>query len=228
MTFAHFPTYLRGLAAGLVLLLGAGPARAQLAPDSARLAVKLAAARLLVSTYEVEVEYRWAARLSVVLAPRLVAGAVPALISSAGHAAGDQVRGGGVGLSGRFYVPVAGVGDSKLTGFYVSLRAEYQRLRLRYQQEAWGEDQAADGLYYYAYRPRTFTETINQLGGACTLGYQCQVVHPRLRLDASVSLNRLESRSSAGPASRYRSSALDYGSSETFGSLGLGLGFVLK
>lgn len=214
--------------AAAFLLLPAGAARAQLAPDSARLAVKLAVARLFSRAYEVEAEYRWARQLSLTLAPRLVTGTVPGLVSPDANAAGDQVRGSGLGVGARFYFPSADTRGAKLAGFYFGLRAEFQHLRLRYQQPAWGEDLAPDGLLYYTFRPRDFSETIRRYGGAATLGYQCQAFHPRVRLDLSASLQRFQSRSSAGDASRYRSSRTDYGASDPYLTVDLGLGFVVK
>ena len=214
------------LAAGL--LLGAHPGRAQLAPDSARLVVKGAVAALFSRTYEVEAEYRWAKQLSCTLAPQLLAGQVLRTASPTGSAAGDRVGGYGGSAGVRFYVPNTGGEDAKLAGLYFGLQASYQQLRLRFKRETWGEDETADGLRYYVFRPRDFSETIVRQGGAAVLGYQCQVFHPRLRLDASAHLHRLASRSDAGAASRYRSSSADYAYSGTLWTLGLGLGFVVK
>ena len=214
---------------GMLLLLKAGAAQAQLAPDSARLAVKVALVRLLSSTYEAEVEYRCARRFSLSLLPRVVAGtAVNYSAPPNVRTSDDQVRGYGLGLSPRFYIPNTGTEGTSLGGLYLSLKAEYQHLRFKYQQNAWGEDLAADGLRYYNFRLRDLTETIDRFGGAATLGYQCQVFHPRLRLDTTLSLNALSSRSSAGEASRYRSARADYGHSGTFWTMGMSLGFVVK
>lgn len=228
MTPAGFLARLRRLAAVLVLLLPAGAARAHLAPDSARLAVKLAVVPLFSHAYEVEAEYRWARQLSFSLAPRLVAGTVPASVSPDANAAGDQVRGYGLGVGARFYFPSVDTRGAKLAGFYLGLKAEFQHLHLRYQQPAWGEDLAPDGLLYYTFRARDFSETITRYGGAVTLGYQCQAFHPRVRLDLSAGLQRFQSRSSAGDASRYRSSRTDYSASDPYLTLDLGLGFVVK
>lgn len=212
-----------------VFLLLAGPTRAQMAPDSARLVLKLAAARLLSSTYEVEVEHRYGQRFSVSLLPRVVAGPAQNFdASSNARTSNDQVRGYGLGLSPRFYLPNTGTEGTALSGLYISLKAEYQHLRLRYQQEAWGEDVAPDGLLYYTFRPRDLAETINRYGGAASVGYQCQVFHPRLRLDTSILFNTLSSHSSAGEVSRYRSAPGDYGQSGSFWTLGVGVGFVVK
>ena len=228
MSCSRFQPLLR-LLLGILLLLKAGAAQAQLAPDSAQLVVKVALVRLLSSTYEAEVEYRCAQRFSLSLVPRAVAGtAVNYSAPPNVRTSGDQVRGYGLGLSPRFYLSNTGTEGTSLGGVYLGLKAEYQHLRFRYQQEAWGEDLAADGLRYYKFRLRDLSETINRIGGAATLGYQCQVFHPRLRLDTSLSLNALNSRSSAGEASRYRSARADYGHSGTFWTLGMSLGFVVK
>lgn len=212
--------------AGLLLL--AGPARAQLAPDSARLVVKLAVAPLFRHVYEVEGEYRLLKQLSLTLAPRLVAGPVPASVSPTANAAGDQVRGYGLSLGPRFYLPNTGADGALLAGMYVSLRADYQRLGLSYQREAWGEELGPDGLRYYTYRPRDFRETISRFGGSASLGYQSQMLSPRLRLDVAASLHRASTSSSAGEASRYLTSATDYAHSGSFWSLGFSLGYVVK
>ena len=210
------------------LLLPAGATRAQLAPDSARLAVKVAVLRLLALTYEAEVEYRCARHLSLTLLPRVVAGPVPAFISVQANAAGDRVQGLGVGLSPRLYIARAGTEGAQLAGLYCSVKGEYQHLRLALEREAWGEELAPNGLTYYVMRPRTFSETIRRYGGAATLGHQSQVLHPRVLLDFSVSLNALTSRSSAGEATYYRTSSVDYGYSGFFWSLGLSAAFVVK
>ena len=226
MSRTQLPALFWGLT-GALLLLPAARAQAQLAPDSARLALKVSVVRLLQSTYEAEVEYRYARRCSVVLLPRAVAG--PASDYTPGNTRGnDRARGYGLGLSHRFYVPNTGTPHTGLAGLYLGLKGEYQHLVLSYSQVTWGEDVAADGLRYYTYRARDFTETISRVGGAATLGYQAQVFHPRLRLDCSVSLNTLRSRSSADEASRYRATRDDYAYSGTFWTLGLGLGFTLK
>lgn len=215
-------------AGAAALLLLAGAARAQLAPDSARLVAKLALTPLISHAYEGQAEYRWARRFSFTLAPQVVAGPVPFGVSPQANAAGDRVNGYGAGLGLRCYLPNSGTEGTGLAGLYVGLRADYQHLRLAYQQDAWGEDAAPDGLRYYTYRPRDFGETIVRVGAAATLGYQCQVFHPRLRLDASASRHLLRSRPEAGEASRYRTSPADYGASGAFWSLGLGLGWVLR
>lgn len=219
---------LGGLLAAGTCLLSAGVARAQMAPDSARLVAKLALVRLVSHAYEVEVEYRCIGPLSVAVAPRVVAGRVPSVVSPSGAAAGDRVFGYGLSVAPRFYIPNTGAEGTRLAGLYVSLIADYQHLRLSYQQEAWGEDLAPNGLRYYVFRPRDFSETIGRTGLAGVLGYQCQVFHPRVRLDTSFGYSSLNSRSSAGAASRYRSSNSDYGYSGSFLALNLSLGVVLR
>lgn len=226
MIHNQLPALFWGLT-GALLLLPAARAQAQLAPDSARLVVKASVVRLLQSTYEAEVEYRYSRHCSVVLLPRVVAG--PASDYTPRNTRGnDRARGYGLGVGHRFYVPNTGTPHTDLAGLYLGLKGEYQRLVLGYNQEAWGEDVAADGLRYYTYRPRDFSETIDRVGGAAALGYQCQVFHPRLRLDCSASLNTLSSRTSAGDASRYRTTRDDYAYSGTFWTLGLAVGFTLK
>jgi hypothetical protein len=219
----------RGLVLLAVLLALAGvPAHAQIAPDSARLVAKLSLTRLFYATYELEAEYRLSPRFSLTLAPRALAGTVPAVVSEVANAADDQVRGYGLSLGSRFYLPNSGGDGALLAGLYFGLQADYYRLNLHYQAEAWGEDLGADGLRYYNYRYRDGRETISRYGGTATLGYQCQVFHPRLRLDASASLSRLHSTSRGANLGRYNSSATDYGHSGTFWNLNLGMGFVLK
>jgi len=208
--------------------LPAGVAHAQLAPDSARLALKVSVSHLLQATYGAEAEYRCTRALSFVLAPRLVAGTVPARISATAHRDGDQVRGYSLSLGPRYYLPNTGTEGARLAGAYFALRADYQRLNLSYHAEVWGEEQGPNGLLYYTFRPRQQTEAITRYGGAVTLGYQCQVFSPRLRLDVSASLNRLLSSSSAGPTTRYHSSPRDYLNSSPFWSLEAGLGFVIN
>lgn len=216
-----------GLLAAL-LALGTAPARAQVAPDSARLALKLAFVPLFEATYELQAEYRLARQFSLSLAPRLLAGTVPVSVSKVANEAGDKVSGHGLSLGTRFYLPNSGAEGAMLAGLYFGLQADYYRLRLSYQAETWGEDLGPDGLLYYTYRYREGHENITRYGGTATIGYQCQVLHPRLRLDASASLSRLHSTSSGINLSRYTSSDSDYGYSGNFWSLGLGLGFVLK
>lgn len=210
------------------LLLLAGGARAQLAPDSARLVAKVNVLRLLSASYEAELEYRWGERVGLALAPRLLAGPVPGSVSKLGNASGDQVRGYGLSFSPRYYFANTGTEGARLAGIYLGVRTEFQSLRLSYYQESWGEEVGPDGLSYYTYRPRDLTETISRYGGAAVLGYQCQIIKPRLRLDVSGSLNSLRSTSSAGDATRYRSSPSDYAHSGTFWSFGMNLGYVLK
>jgi hypothetical protein len=223
---------LGGLLVGGCLLLRPATAQAQLAPDSARLAVKLAVIQLLRSTYEVEVEHRFGSRASLSLAPRVVAGTASDHSTSQAspplNRSDDQIRGYGLGFGPRFYFSNTGAKGASLAGLYVGLKAEYHYLRLSYVQEGWGEDLAADGLYYYTFRSRDFTETISRYGGALSLGYQSQALHPRLRLDGAASLNALSSCSSAGEASRYRSSSTDYGYSGSFLAFNLSVGFVVK
>ncbi|WP_426061129.1 hypothetical protein [Hymenobacter sp. B1770] len=214
-----------------MLLLNSGPARAQIAPDSARLVGKLALVKLFSSTYEAEVEYRHGQRFSFSLLPRLVSGKPNDYSANSTitiTTSNDQIRGYGLGFGSRFYIPNTGTEGTRLAGLYIGLKAEYQHLRLSYQKEVWGEDPAPDGLLYYTFRNRKFTETINRYGGAATLGYQCQIFLPRLRLDASASLNNLYSRSSAGQASRYRSFQADYAYSGALWTMGLSVGYVLK
>ena len=220
--------------AGASFFLLAGAARGQIAPDSVRWAIKAEVVPLLSSTYEVEVERRLTRRLSFTLAPRLASG--PAADYSpvrngaalATRRSDDRIWGYALALGPRLYIPNTGTEGAGLAGLYVGLKGEYQHLQLSYRQETWGEDLAPDGLRYYVFRPRDFAETIDRVGGALLLGYQCQVFHPRLRLDLSAALKVLRSRSSAGEASRYQASSADYAYSGAFASLGLGLGFVLK
>ena len=224
------PRFIRRGAGLLATLLALSPAptRAQMAPDSARLALKLAFVPLFEATYELQAEYRLARQFSLTLAPRLLAGTVPASVSKVANEARDKVSGQGLSLGTRFYLPNSGAEGAMLAGLYFGLQADYYRLRLSYQAEAWGEDLGPDGLLYYTYRYREGRENITRYGGTATLGYQCQVLHPRLRLDASASLSRLHSTSSGVNLSRYDSSDSDYGYSGKFWSLGLGLGFVLN
>ncbi|WP_345236532.1 hypothetical protein [Hymenobacter saemangeumensis] len=209
-------------------MLTATSAQAQLAPDSARLVLKAGVLRLLSRTYQLEAEYRLARPVSLTLAPRLLAGTVPSGISPAANEAGDKVRGYGLSLGPRFYLPGADTEGAQLAGLYLGLKVDYQQLRLSYQREAWAEDPGPDGLLYYTFRPRELTESIRRVGGVATIGYQCQVFSPRFRIDAAASLNRLSSTSSAGNDSRYLTSANDYGYSGSFFTLDLNLGFVLK
>lgn len=216
----------------LALLLAAGPAGAQApapaAPDPARLALKLAVGRLFVQTYEVEAEYALSRRLSLTLAPRLLAGPIPVYVSTLANEANDEVHGVAVGIGGRYYVHFVAADGNGLAGFFLGLKAEYQRLRPLYRLERWGEDPGPDGLLYYAYRFRDFTETIERYGAVATVGYQAQLVHPRLRLEVSASANALRSRSSAGAATRYDSGPNDYAHSGLSPTLGLSVGFVIK
>lgn len=217
-----------------VFFLSVGAARAQIAPDSMRWAIKAEAVPLLSSTYEVEVEHRLTHRLSFTLAPRLASGLAADYspvrngTALAARRSDDQIRGYALALGPRLYIPNTGTEGSSLAGLYVGLKGEYQHLQLSYRQETWGEDLAPDGLRYYIFRPRDFAETVNRVGAVLLLGYQCQVFHPRLRFDLSAALKMLRSRSSAGEESRYRASSADYAYSGAFASLGLGLGFVLK
>lgn len=228
-----------GLLAGLRLLLIAAPAPAQpastpaaagppIAPAPARLALKVAVGRLFTQTYELEAEYALKPRLSLTLAPRLLAGPVPEFVSLMANRAGDEAHGQALDLGGRYYLKTQpGDGDG-LAGVYVGLKAEYQRLRPLYRIEMWGEDPGPDGLSYYTYRPRSFTETINRAGGGVQLGYQARLVHPRLRIDVWVSASYLRSRSSAGEATRYNSGRFDYAYSGLAPLLGLSVGYVVK
>ena len=212
----------------LVALLSAGPAHAQLAPDSARLALKVDVVQLLRGAYRAEAEYRWTRRLSLVVAPHLWRGRVSGLVSRAAYEAGDEVRGAGGSLGSRYYFLDKGTEGALLAGWYLGLRADYQHQRLLRDAESWGEDLAANGLYYYTFRRRQTTETIRRRGGTASLGFQGQVLHPRLRLDAGVNLHQLRSRSSAAQASLYRTARTDFGYSGFFWSLNVGLGFVVK
>ena len=212
----------------LLLLLTAGTVRAQIAPDSARLLIKLGLSPLVVSTYEAELEYRWLQRLSLTLTPQVVAGIVPTLVSKTANTNNDKVHGFGLRLGSRLYLPNTGTEGAALAGLYFGLQAEYGHLALSYQQEGWGEDLAADGLRYYVFRQRDYTETINRYGGAGAVGYQCQLSHPRIRLDSALIIHVLHSQSSADGASRYLSSSSDYGYSGSSWGLALNLGYVLK
>ena len=169
-----------------------------------------------------------APRLSLTLAPRLLAGPVPEFVSLTANRAGDEAHGQALDLGGRYYLKTQPSDGNGLAGVYVGLKAEYQRLRPLYRIEMWGEDPGSDGLSYYTYRPRSFTETINRFGGVAQLGYQAQLVHPRLRIDVWVSASYLHSRSSAGEASRYNSGIFDYAYSGFSPLLGLSLGYVVK
>ena len=228
-----------GLLAGLLLPLIAAPAQAQpatapatavppTAPAPARLALKVAVGRLFTQTYELEAEYALNPRLSLTLAPRLLAGPVPQFVSSVANRAGDEAYGQALGLGGRYYLKTQPGDGNGLAGVYVGLKAEYQRLRPLYRIEMWGEDPGPDGLNYYTYRPRSFTETIDRAGGVVQLGYQTRLVHPRLRIDVWVSASYLRSHSSAGEATRYNSSQFDYAYSGLSPLLGLSVGYVVK
>ena len=153
---------------------------------------------------------------------------MPQFVSSLASTAGDEAHGQALGLGGRYYLKSQPGDGNGLAGVYVGLKAEYQRLRPLYRIEMWGEDPGSDGLSYYTYRPRSFTETINRFGGVAQLGYQAQLVHPRLRIDVWVSASYLHSRSSAGEASRYNSGIFDYAYSGFSPLLGLSLGYVVK
>ena len=214
----------------LGLMLRAGTAQAQLAPapDSARLALKVDVARLFYNTYELEAEYGLTPRLSLLLAPHLRGGRVSGLVSRAAYEAGDQVSGFGARGGGRYYFWDKGTEGTRLAGWYAGLRADYEQLRLRRDVEGWGEDLAADGLRYVTFRRRQSAETIRRGGGALSLGFQGQVLFPRLRLDAGPSLHYRRSRSSAGDASSYRTARTDFAHSGVSWSLHVGLGFVLK
>lgn len=217
-----------GLLAGALGLGVAGPARAQLRPDSARLVLKVGLAPLLKHEYEVQGEYRLGKWGSLTLTPRVVAGRVPSLVSNMAAEAGDRVRGYGFAVGPRLYIPGTNNKGVQLDGLYVGLQAAYQHLRLGYQQAAWGEDLAPDGLKYYVFRDRDFSETIERTGGIATLGYQSELIYPRLRIDVAASLNRFRSRSSAGSGTRYQSEPGDYAHPNAFLTLGLSLGFSLK
>lgn len=218
----------------LVLLLTAGPAGAQApapapaGPKPARLALKLAVGRLFVQTYEVEAEYALSQRLSLTLAPRRLAGPIPVYVSTLANGANDEAHGVAVGMGGRYYIHFVAADGNGLAGFFLGLKAEYQHLRPLYRLEAWGEDASPDGLLYYAYRFRDFTETIARYGAVATVGYQSQLVHSRLRLEVSASANALRSRSSAGAATRYDTGPNDYAHSGLSPTLGLSVGFVIK
>ena len=225
----------RGAAFGLALagaLLRAAASQAQAAPDSvtdpARLLLRVAVPPLAYRTYEAALEYRTGRYASVLLAPRLSTGPVPAWVSDVAHAEGDRVRGYGGTVAARLYLPDARFGAFPLAGCYLSVRAEYQHLQLNYFRDAWGEDLGPDGLRYYVLRPRPFGETIWRAGGAVLVGYQLPVVYRRLRFDTSLAFNQFYSHSSIGDATRYDSSATDYASQSPFLSLDVSLGFVLK
>lgn len=217
-----------GLLASTLGLGAANSVCAQLRPDSARLVLKAGLVPLLKQVYEIQAEYRLGKLLSLTLTPQVMTGRVPSSVSTTAADAGDRVHGYGLGFGPRLYIPGTSNKGVQLDGLYLSLQAAYQHLRLSYQQQAWGEDPAPDGLRYYVFRDRDFGETIDRYGGIATLGYQSEVFHPRLRLDISASLNRLQSHSSAGAATRYSSATGDYAHPGAFLSLGLSLGFSLR
>ena len=217
-----------GLALAGALLLGPALGRAQFAPDSVRLLLKVAVPELAYRTYAPALEYRTGQYVSVELAPRLTTGTVPSRVSPLAHDADDEVRGYGGRLAGRLYLPNTTFGGLPLAGCYLSIRAEYQHLRLTYPRTAWGEDLADDGLRYYVLRPRPFSETIRRVGGAAVVGYQFPVISSRLRFDTSLAFNQFYSKSSIGDATRYNSSGTDYGASGSFLNVDVGLGYMLK
>ncbi|MCA8832730.1 hypothetical protein [Hymenobacter pini] len=182
---------------------------------------------LIASGYHVSVERRWhpASRSSVVLTPQWYRGPVNDFTSDLHDAGADRVQGFGAELQHRIYL---GPESAPLDGFYVSYGASYQHFRMQFRAASWQPELGPDGLYYYEYRQRPQTETIDRFGAVAVLGRQWVFPGSPFFLDAYLGMGLRTAGSRATlPGNHFATSMSDYGHEGYYLPVGFRLGVML-
>ncbi|RSK32442.1 hypothetical protein [Hymenobacter metallilatus] len=179
---------------------------------------------LVASGYHVSIEKPWGAgsRHSFLLTPQGYRGPVNDLTSDLHEAGTDRVRGYGLEVQHRIYL---GPNPHPADGYYVAYGASFQHFRMQFQAKSWQPEAGPDNLYYYEYRLRAQTETIDRYGASLVLGRQLAFPNTPFYLDAYLGLGLRETGSrTTMPQKQYVSSISDYGSAGLYMPVGLRVG----
>ncbi|MDU0370576.1 hypothetical protein ACFPAF_09260 [Hymenobacter endophyticus] len=181
----------------------------------------------MANGYHVSLEKAWrpGSRHSILLTPQGYRGPVNDLTSELHETGADRVRGYGLEVHHRIYL---GATPSPTDGYYVAYGASYQHFRLQFQAKSWQPEAGPDNLYYYEYRLRNQTETIDRYGASVVLGRQLVFPNTSFFLDAylGLGLRKADSRGTL-PTTQYASSMSDYGSAGVYLPVGLRVGVAL-
>lgn len=190
-------------------------------------AVSVGALPLLASGYHLSLEKPWrpGSRHSLVLTPQWYRGRVNDLTSDLHQNGADRVRGYGLDVQHRIYL---GPQLTPFDGFYVSYGVSYQHFRMQFQAPGWLAEPGPDGLYYYQYRLRDQTETIDRYGASVVLGRQVLFPNTPVFFDTylGIGLRQATSRSVI-PGNYYVASMSDYGHEGLYIPVGFRLGVAL-
>ena len=221
----------------LILLCGVLGARAQEAPVSPSLVVKLIPQYVVVSGLWLEVEYRGARhpRQSITVTPQAYAGPVgrPDVVTTYYQSqlqalSNETVRGAGLQVQHRLYLCPT---EARYpAGLYVSYGPSFQHFTVSRNELGWTEVKDPTGLPYYEYRDVRHTETINRYGATVQAGYQLPLTQKRFSLDvyAGAGWRTGESRTGGNiVASRYRSGPSDYGHQGFYFPAGFKIGVAI-
>jgi hypothetical protein len=231
------PALLPGLGALAALLVAGRPLLAQTEPPHAvtllaqrppTLVLKANVFQTLVRGYHLEAEKTWRTfpRHSLGLTLQGYRGPVSELTARRDVQPDENVRGHGAELLYRLYFP--GTNPDPLMGFYVGVGPHIQRFKLHFQADGWQQQLADDGLKYYQYGPRPYTESIRRAGAAAIAGYQGPLGLGPLTMDFYLGLGwRQSSFRSDFETSRYRSSDFDYAARGFYFPVGFKLGVAL-
>lgn len=204
------------------------PGTFPVAPPKPRLgAVSVGTFPLLAGGYHLSLEKPWrpGSRHSVVLTPQWYRGRVHDLTSDLHQNGADRVRGYGLDVQHRIYL---GPQLPAFDGFYVGYGVSYQHFRMQFQAPGWLAEPGPDGLYYYQYRLRDQTETIDRYSASAVLGRQVLFPNTPVFFDAylGIGLRKATSRSVI-PGNYYAASMSDYGHEGLYIPVGFRLGVAL-
>ncbi|WP_460622046.1 hypothetical protein [Hymenobacter tenuis] len=178
---------------------------------------------MLASGYQVSVEKRWgpARRQALVLTPQLYYGTVQE-ISSAVSEGRPQVRGYGLALQHRMYLPEM---TPALEGLYLGYGPQYQHFQLEFQAPSWQAEVATNGLAYYEYRVRPQQQTVDRYGLNAVVGNQFFLPDLPVFLDLYLGLGLRTSHTRATlPGNHFDRGMSDYGASGFYWPVGFRVG----
>ncbi|MCC9166264.1 hypothetical protein LN893_05340 [Pontibacter sp. XAAS-A31] len=136
-----------------------------------------------------------------------------------------EVSGYGAAVQYRVYLtrPAKPTGEQ----FYTSFGINCHHFKIDFVRQGWVEETADDGLLYYRYKDRSFTEKVDRWGGVILLGAQDPVISDRVVLDAYVGLGyKSSSIETDYTEPRYNYNLLDFGFTGAHLLLGMKLGIA--
>lgn len=218
----------------LPLLAAAYPTTAQTPPavvgPGRGWSVALGLPPLLASGYHFSAQklLRPTSRHALVATPQWYRGNTTRLTSRLSPGPDDRVHGYGLEVQHRLYLAPA-ADAKKPNGIYLAYGAQYQRFRLRFQSYTWGEDLAANGLYYYDFRLRDQQTAIQRYGLNAVVGQQLFLPGTPVFFDMYLGLGYWIAQRSSTVTDpdynwRYNKNSLDYGYSGSVLRLGLRVG----